>query len=89
MPFARSRFGAGPIANFVFVVGGTDDPTVLYYDVRIDHWQISTPTSVAVGDFPLVTARDNVLFVAQNALNQRQRRAYEMRLLYTVTIPSP
>jgi hypothetical protein len=89
MPFARSRFGAGPIANFVFVIGGTDDPTVLYYDVRIDHWQISAPTRVAVGDFPLVVARDNVLFVAQNARDLRQRQAYEMRLLYTVTIPAP
>jgi hypothetical protein len=87
LPKARSRFGAGGIANFVFVLGGTPDDGPLAYDVRADSWQSSEKPDIALGSQPAVAARDTSLFVVSGSDKGATSGVRELRQQYRVTVP--
>jgi len=87
LPKARSRFGAGSIASFVFVLGGAPDDGPLFYDVRADSWNSTSKPDIALGVQPAVAARDTSLFVVSGNDQSATSGVRELRQSFTLTIP--
>lgn len=88
LPDARSRFGSAALSNLIFVLGGTPKDTPLYYDVRSDSWKAFEPPQTPLGKQPAIAVRDASLFVIVSSQDRTESLVYELRMLYTVVLPT-
>jgi DNA-binding CsgD family transcriptional regulator len=85
----RSKLTVVSVSNNIVVLGGGAEELPARYDVRTSVWESVKGPAVPLGPQPAAAVRDSSVFVATGDTSKAASAFYEMRLLYTVTLPLP
>jgi DNA-binding CsgD family transcriptional regulator/N-acetylneuraminic acid mutarotase len=87
LPQPRTKLSTATVSNNIVVLGGTQDEQPARYDVRTSEWQSVKGPALPLGPQPAAAVRDSSVYVAAGDTSKAASAFYEMRLLYTVTLP--